>query len=447
MTSKEISEANSPYPSSLEFPEHLQKKRGKYFYLLFGIAGVGLILIFARPLLTPTSDSPPEATTKVLPVETIEVKPVDSYQISRAYTGEISASRTSNLGFSRGGEIEQVLVKEGDPITKGQSLAKLDIRNLQTQRQQLVAEKARAEAQLVELQRGARQEDIDAAQAGVTEIEQQLKLQETQLQRREFLYNEGAISKEELDEFSFGKGSLQAKLNQARSRLAELQNGTRWEQVAAQQATLQQLEARIADIDVNIDKSTLKAPFNGIVATRELDEGTVADAGQPILRLMENTAPEARVGIPNQVANKLAVGSSQNLKLGSQTYEATVASILPEVNSNTRTQTVVFNLDPATINTINPGQTVRLELVEDIKTEGYWLPTEALTQGIRGLWTCYVLSESEETENYQVKQHSVEIIYQQGDRALVRGTLQPGDEVVANGTHRLVPGQQVKTQK
>ncbi|MEL6501190.1 MAG: efflux transporter periplasmic adaptor subunit, partial [Cyanobacteria bacterium J06623_1] len=57
--------------------------------------------------------------------------------------------------------------------------------------------------------------------------------------------------------------------------------------------------------------------------------------------------------------------------------------------------------------------------------------------------TCFVLTESEDTENYIVKQHSVEIVHQKGDRALVRGTLQPGDRIAANGIHRLVPGQQV----
>lgn len=105
---------------------------------------------------------------------------------------------------------------------------------------------------------------------------------------------------------------------------------------------------------------------------------------------------------------------------------------------------VVFNLDRSAMSQINPGQTVRLEITEEIDTEGYWLPTSALTQGIRGLWTCYVLSESEEREDYQVKQHSVEILHQQGDRALVRGTLQSGDSIVANGIHRLVPGQRVR---
>lgn len=441
------------HQASLKTPKRPHKKWEKYFYWLLGIGGMGLIFILVRPMiLTSSSNNPPaEQQARVLPIETIEVQPVDSYQVSRTYTGEIAAIRASNLGFSRGGEIEQVMVEEGDRVTRGQALARLDIRNLETQRQQLVAEKARAEAQLSELRTGARIEDINAAKAAVEDLEQQLKLQSKQRERREFLYREGAIAREQLDEFSFGEGALQARLSQARSNLAELENGTRQEQIDAQQATVQQLEASIADLDVTIDKSTLKAPFDGIIATRELDEGTVANAGQSVVRLIENAAPEARIGMPARVVEELQIGSSRTLKLGSQTYEATVASVLPEVNLNTRTQIVVFKLDRSAIPQINPGQTVRLELTREIDTEGYWLPTDALTQGIRGLWTCYVLTESKDTEDYIVKQHSVEIINQQGDkpngmaslRALVRGTLQPGDRIVANGTHRLVPGQRV----
>lgn len=404
---------------------------------------MGLIFLLARPILLTSSDSPTAEEARVLPVETIKVEPVDSYQVSRTYTGEIVAIRSSNVGFSRSGEIEAVLVREGDRIAQGQPLARLDIRNLKTQRQQLIAEKARAEAQLTELERGARIEDIDAARAEVNDIEQQLKLQEKQRARREYLYNEGAISREELDEYAFEEGSLQARLNRAKSNLAELENGTRPEQIAAQEATVQQLAASIADVDVTIDKSTLKAPFNGIVAVRELDEGTVANAGQSVIRLIENAAPEARIGMPARVIEKLDIGSTQNLKLGSQTYQATLVSTLPEVNLNTRTQTVVFKLDRSAIPRINPGQTVRLELVNEIDTDGYWLPTDALTQGIRGLWTCYVVIQSEDGKQ-QVQQRAVEIIHQKGDKALVRGTLQSEDEIVANGTHRLVPGQNVE---
>ncbi|GAX36526.1 hypothetical protein [Nodularia sp. NIES-3585] len=47
-------------------------------------------------------------------------------------------------------------------------------------------------------------------------------------------------------------------------------------------------------------------------------------------------------------------------------------------------------------------------------------------------------------KSYTVQEKAVEILHQTGDRVLVRGTLQPGDRIVANGTHRVVPGQKVQ---
>ncbi|MGD1906774.1 MAG: efflux RND transporter periplasmic adaptor subunit [Leptolyngbyaceae cyanobacterium] len=381
---------------------------------------------------------------QVLPVETITVEAVSSYEVARAYTGEIAALRTSELGFERSGQLVEVYVQGGDRVAAGTPIARLDTRNLQTQRQQLAAERVRALAQLTELEAGPRTEDIAAATATVRELEQQLALQEMQRSRREALYNEGAISQEELDEFAFGEGALQARLEQAQSGLAELQNGTRQEQLTAQQALVQQLDARIADLEVTLSKSTITAPFDGIVAFRLVDEGTVVGAGQTVLRFVESATPEARIGMPTDVAQTLQVGQPQTLSMGTETYDAIVTAILPEVDSDTRTQIVVFRLT-STATAISPGQTVRAELIETVPTDGIWLPTAALTQGIRGLWNAYVVTEPDPDQpGHTVQAQAVEILHQEGDRVLVRGTLQPGDRVVASGTHRLVPGQQVQ---
>ncbi|MEO0828169.1 MAG: efflux RND transporter periplasmic adaptor subunit, partial [Cyanobacteria bacterium J06642_9] len=346
----------------------------------------------------------------------------------------------------RGGQLVEVTVQEGDRVEAGTPLARLDASNLQTERQQLEAEKAQAMAQLTELQTGPRSEDIAAAEAAVRDLEQQLALQQTQRSRREALYAEGAISREELDEFAFGQGSLEARLDQTRSNLRELRNGTRQEQIAAQQARVQQLDARIANVDVNIRKSTITAPFDGIISTRQIDEGTVVSSGQSVVRLVENAAPEARIGMPTDTVNQLQAGNTQILKLGSETYSATVVAILPEVDAETRTQIVVFRLAEAVITNLSPGQTARVEMVDTIPADGVWLPTEALTQGIRGLWNCYMLVQSDDNnpDHYEVQPQAVEIIHQEAERVLVRGTLQSGDRIVANGTHRLVPGQQVQ---
>ncbi|MEM9119250.1 MAG: efflux RND transporter periplasmic adaptor subunit [Cyanobacteria bacterium P01_F01_bin.56] len=419
---------------------------------LIGLGAVGLLLAMGVPILQTRLAAQPVVTAdasgnSLLVVETLTVTVVDSYSVSRAYTGEIAALRSSDLGFTRGGELVQVLVSEGDLVSAGQPLAQLDTQNLLTQRRQLEAQLAEAQARLLELERGARQEDIAAAQAKVRDIESQLQLQQQQRSRREYLYAEGAISREQLDEFAFGAETLEARLDQAKSNLNELLNGTRPEQVAAQQAVVQQLEASIADVDVNLSKSTLKAPFNGIVSAQEADEGVVVGAGQSVVRLVESKAPEARIGMPDSAASTLKPGLPVTVSLGSDQYAATVKSVLPEVDSDTRTQMVVFQLEPGAIARLSPGETARVELSETISTSGLWVPTQALTQDIRGLWSAYTLVPGEADageDRFIVEAQSLEILHQESDRVLVRGTLQAGDRIVADGVHRLVPGQQVR---
>ena len=429
----------------------------RYPKLLVGL-GATLLLVVAVPLARTQLASGEDAEVdkaEPLAVELLTLEPVSSYEVSRRYTGEIAALRSSDLGFQQGGELVDVLVQEGDRVTTGQSLAQLDTQKLQAQRLRIEAQRTEAQARLLELERGARQEDIAAAQAEVRDLENQLQLQDTQRSRREFLYAEGAISQEQLDEFSFGAEALEARLDRAKSQLNELLNGTRPEQVAAQRAVVHQLEASLADLDVDIRKSTLKAPFDGIISSQAVDEGAVVASGQAVLRLVE-AVPEARIGMPVEAASVLESETRVSLEMGGDRYEATVNAVLPEVDPQTRTQVVLFQLPAAALPSINPGQTVRVALTETIPTAGYWLPLEALTQDVRGLWSVYGVdlqaSDTGGPGHYVVRSHSVEVLHeesagdvaQSGPRVLVQGTLQPGDRVVSNGVHRLVPGQRVQ---
>ena len=394
---------------------------------------------------TPTISSN-VSTGKLLKVKTTQLKPVKSYQVQRTYTGEVAAMRGSELSFERSGKVVRLLVDEGDRISSQTPIAQLDTSNLATKKLELIAQKAEAEAVLEELKRGPRIEKINAARATIKNLEQQLALLEAKRTRREYLYQEGAISQEQLDEFAYNSRALSAQLEEAQSRLDELLTGTRSEKIKAQQAVVQQLEAAIADININLAKSTIKAPFSGTVAKRHLDEGSVIAAGESVVRLVENGKPEVRVGIPVVMGAQLKIGSQQTVTIGKSKYQAKVTSILPEVERATRTQTVVLTLEEAAAYQVAPGAIARLNVTQNILTSGFWLPTTALIKGERGLWSCYVLVESVKSpENMGViEARDVEVLHTQGDRVLVRGTLQPGEKAIVNGTHRIVPGQSVK---
>ncbi len=88
-------------------------------------------------------------------------------------------------------------------------------------------------------------------------------------------------------------------------------------------------------------------------------------------------------------------------------------------------------------------QIARLAVTQTNNADGYWLPINALVKGDRGLWSCHALVKSSDGNN-KAERRYVEILKTQGDRVLVRGTLQTGDEIITGGTHRSVPGQLVK---
>ncbi|MGL6340797.1 MAG: efflux RND transporter periplasmic adaptor subunit, partial [Waterburya sp.] len=190
----------------------------------------------------------------------------------------------------------------------------------------------------------------------------------------------------------------------------------------------------------------LKSPFDGIVSARNLDEGTVVQPGQSILRLVENIQPKVKVGLPILVANQMQSGSEQQVTIGDQKYNATVSSILPEVDPATRTRTVVLKLFPAAASQVAPKQIARLNVTQTNQTDGYWLPMTALVKGDRDLWSCYAVVANNSNSS-KVERRLVEVLETDGERVLVRGTLKSGDAIVADGTQKLVAGQLVISSK
>ncbi|MBD0335674.1 MAG: efflux RND transporter periplasmic adaptor subunit [Cyanobacteria bacterium Co-bin13] len=381
------------------------------------------------------------AQAQALPVQTVRLTPVDRYETQRTYTGEVVARRSSDLGFEGAGTLTKLLVDDGDSVTAGQPLAHLDTRSLEAQQQQILAQKDQAVAQLRELETGPRKESIAAAQAAVADLEQQVALAQIQRQRRQELYSRGAISLEELDQQSFGTGSLENRLQQAQSQLNELLAGSRREQVDAQTARVRQLDASLQAINVDLSKSVLRAPFSGTVSQRLVDEGTVVSASQTVLKLIEGNMLEGRIGVPTQVADTLSVGSSQTVQVGSISLPATVTALLPELDPTSRTVTVVLAIRAETAVTV--GQTARLVITETQASEGFWLPSSALVPGERGLWSVYVAASQPDGDGFEVARRDVELLHTEGDRILNRGMVQPGEEVIAAGANRVVPGQAI----
>ena len=177
---------------------------------------------------------------------------------------------------------------------------------------------------------------------------------------------------------------------------------------------------------------------------RFLDDGNVVDPGMPVLRLVESSVIEARIGMPVGAAAKFVVDASSRLRVGDRDFDARVKSLLPVLDRTTRTRTVVFEFTGSDASIV-PGEVVRIDVIETVQEPGFWLPLSALTRGTRGLWSVYVVENENGSQGGTViARRDVEVLHTAADRAFVRGTLIDGDRIVSDGTHRVVPGQHVE---
>ncbi len=370
-------------------------------------------------------------------------------------TEDIEAARSALLDLEEQVELAQIREKRREGLYKEGAISLEQFDEASTETDTLNARLERARSELEKLQTGTRSEQIEAQKARVRQVQSQLDelIAGTRSEQIEVQRARVRQVQSQLDELIAGTRIEQieaqrARVRQVQSQLDELIAGTRIEQIEAQKAEVKGFEAQISEIDVVLRKSIIYAPFSGTVSVRHLDEGVVVNAGQSVVRFVEGGERKVPIGVPPTQVSRLRIGSVEEVRVGERTYSAKVLSILPELDSMTRTQSVILALPQAVV----PGTVVRLELNEIENMEGYWLPTSALVWGERGLLACFALVSPDKSDldlplgTYQTEKRMVEVLHTEGDRSLVRGVLQPGDLVVTSGTNQLAPGQFVKSE-
>ncbi len=319
-----------------------------------------------------------------LTVEGVTYQLQDSYKRADSYLGLISAGRKSTLGFEIAGTVSALPWREGSHVAKGEVIARLDDAALQARSRATRAELAQAESELELAQLKARR---------------QRELRET-----------GAVSREAFDETRLRAQALASRVDA--------------------------VTAQLQSIEINIEKTQLRAPYSGVIADRFVHEGAVANPGTPVVHFIETAGREANIGVSVSRTSTLIPGNHYTLSLRGKSFSSKLLSVRPDVDPVTRVTTAVFSI-PAGVTAVD-GEPVSLILSEQVPLQGGWLPLSALLEGNRGLWTVLRL-EQRDGKTVSVRE-AVEVIELRGDQAYVHGTLPAGSLVVANGVHRITPG-------
>ena len=355
-----------------------------FFTTLFSALGAAGIVIFGSDAIEANVEPTISTEAKPMPVTVERFELETSYSASTRFLGVVEAASDSNVGFEVAGVLSALDAKEGDFVTTGQPLGRLDIR------QQSAA--------------------LALAKAQEKEVAAQLELAKLNLQRVNSLLAQSLVSQREADD----------------ARLT----------VEATQARLETTQASVRNAEIVIEKSELRAPFDAVVSKRITEPGSIVGPNVPIVRLVSVGEREAHVGISPKFANMAEIGETYTLFIEGKAIPARLRSVGADVDPQTLTVLAVLTLPKD--QPIRVGQTVALEFEERVNETGGWLPITALLEGDKGLWTVLVTKEDASGELITARE-SVEVVYSEGERVFVRGTVADETNVVASGLQRLSP--------
>ncbi len=354
--------------------------------LTTGLA-IGVVVVAVTALHSRAAKRAGATANPVITVATERVTWADHYTIKRGFVGRLEAARDTALAFEREGLVIAITFDEGDLVKKGAVVARLDSAKLSANRRALIAQRR--------------------------ELEAQRDLAKLTMSRQNKLQSRGWSPQQRYDEARFS--------------------------VARLDAAIARVEAAIQALDVDLRKSELKAPFDGTVAARNLDEGAVVGAGTTVLRLLETANQRARIGVSPEAAKSLTIGDAYTLRTDGERLNASLKALRSDIETQSRTVTALFTLAGQTKTPL--GELAVLELERRIDARGFWVPLSALVEGRKGLWTVMLADETGKSPT--IRREAVEVLHVAAGRAFVRGALSDGDKVVTKGTNRITPGQRV----
>ncbi|MCK9532787.1 MAG: HlyD family efflux transporter periplasmic adaptor subunit [Hydrogenophaga sp.] len=217
------------------------------------------------------------------------------------------------------GRLEEILVREGEFVTAGQVLARMDTRSLQAQLSQAQAQLRQAEDAVTTArsQSAQRQSEKAAAQALVAQRQAELNAARTREKRVAELAGKGVASQQEADDARTAVDSAAAALSasQAQVSATDAAIATARTQINATQSAVEAARAAVARVQSDIDDATLHAPRDGRVQYIVARTGEVVGAGGRVLNMIDLSDVYMTFFLPTRAAGRIAIGSEARIVL------------------------------------------------------------------------------------------------------------------------------------
>ncbi|MEZ0323853.1 MAG: efflux RND transporter periplasmic adaptor subunit [Hydrogenothermaceae bacterium] len=376
-------------------------------FVLFFILPIAIFILWLGGFIGHRVE-PGESAYKGKVITGLETVTVQMEEVPQYYKadGNVSGENNAKVSTKWMGRILKIYVQEGDYVKAGQLLAKIDNSEVVQQRNEAIAG-------LDELSK-AREEALAAKKAAVENYEFAKRTYE----RFKNLYQENAVSKQQLEEIETKMVAAKSMVDQVNAKLAQID------------AKEKQVKAKIAQVDIVVGYGEVRAPFDGYVVKKMMDEGDMAAPGMPIL-IVGDKKLQFIAYLDESLLDKVKVGDEYEIEVGNKRFKAKVVEKNSNINPMNRTFTVKFDIPYD--ESLTSGMYGKL-YIPISKTQKILVPKTAVFKWGQ-LTAVYTVSK-----DGTIKLTYVKTGEDYGDKVEIVAGLEPGTKIIVKDVERACDG-------
>lgn len=305
--------------------QKVKKKINKKIVL--GIIGIIIILLIASRIISVKNEQVPETLDTSIKVKTTEVKKMD-LEIMTPLSGKIKPIEEASIVPMVAGKVTKVHVDLGTKVTKGTTLFELDKDQMQNTYNQALAGYNQANAAYLNAK--------------------------SNLERTEYLYNEGAVSKQQYEQIQLSYTSAYQALTQSQSALNNAKEA--------------------------LDNCIVTSPIDGYVTLVNINEGEVASQAMPAVIVANIDVVELETSVSEYLINKINIGDTVKVLVSSasnQEFDGIITALSPAPAPNSLTYPLKVSIDNSD-SVIKSGMFAEIKIISENKKNVLVVPSDAV---------------------------------------------------------------------
>lgn len=365
----------------------------------------------------------------------------------RSFPGKVEASKKAELAFQVSGLLTTLSAAEGQRVAENEVIAQLRPDEFEARLKTLQGQLDQARAALRALQSGERPEQIIRLESQVRAAAAKLANARAVHGRNSELKQRNALSRHDF-ELSDTNYRVAEEEHEAARQMLEKGAMAREEDIEAQEAEVRGLEGRVVEARIQLDDTTLRAPYDGVIAQRFVEANQTIQAGAPIVKFQDVDEVDIIVDVPETVMSA-GLRSADILELSAEfsgargvQFPVRIKEISQRADPTTQTFPVRVSMEAPTDINILPGMTATVTLTyrrASVLDDRIQVPISAIYKDSAGEQLVWIIGSDE-----VASRRAVQVGQPEGGQIEITSGLQSGDRIAVAGVTHLREGMQVR---